>query len=121
MTPQEILALLVVFESADQRVDARTAPVVDPMTTATTDRLFDELISTLDEPLHCQTDQTSECHNRATWLAIRHQPCGYKLLCSFHLHRWLRRVAERADRYYPTCSVCHQYFETIDEFAGLCP
>ncbi|OBB90718.1 hypothetical protein A5782_16535 [Mycobacterium sp. 852002-40037_SCH5390672] len=87
-----------------------------PPTTTQSD--FYELESAAEEPLRCQTDQTVECDRPAEWLAIRHQPCGHKLLCDDHLRRWLLIVVERAQQgYAPTCSVCHQWFRELDDLA----
>jgi hypothetical protein len=87
--------------------------------TTTTDSLFDEVISAWDEPLRCQTDQTSRpCRNPAIWLAVMHQPCGNSLLCTFHLNRWLRWAPEALVEFgWFGCMECPRIFIDIDEFA----
>lgn len=81
--------------------------------------LFEEVVAEWDEPLRCQTGQSPRpCRNRAAWLAVQHEPCGHKLVCTYHYKRWLKRNLLNLVVYEDFgCPDCHQRFTSIEQFA----
>jgi hypothetical protein len=86
--------------------------------TIATDRLFDELVAAWDESLSCQTVQTKRpCRNPVAWLALVHHPHPRKLLCTYHLNRWIRQTQRSIARSGAFgCCDCDREFVTIDQF-----
>jgi hypothetical protein len=85
---------------------------------------FDEVIAAWDEPLCCQTEQsTRPCRNAARWLAIGHG-CDRKLLCTLHKRRWIQRALRtiaRSPRGMFKCPLCGQTFTTPEQCVTFRP
>lgn len=85
---------------------------------STTHASFSEVISAWDDPLCCQSDQSPrQCRNRATWIAIQHDPCGHKLVCTYHYKRWLKKSQQLlvANEEFG-CPRCSGTFTSIEQF-----
>ncbi len=76
---------------------------------------FDAVVSVWDEPLRCAS--AYGCERPASWLALRHRPCGgHQPVCTVHYRKWVRasllRIA-RSGRM--RCIYCGQNFKTVKQ------
>jgi hypothetical protein len=76
---------------------------------------FEAVVSAWDEPVRCQS--AYGCRRPASWLAIRHSPCGGHLsVCSVHYRKWVRAAVGRIGRSgRMRCIYCGQSFRSIEE------
>jgi hypothetical protein len=58
---------------------------------------FDAVVSSWDEPVRCES--AYGCARPASWLALRHQPCGgHQPVCTAHYRKWVRASLGRIAR-----------------------
>jgi hypothetical protein len=84
-------------------------------------RSFDAVVSSWAEPVRCQS--AYGCRRPASWLAIRHPPCGgHQTVCTRHYRKWLRAALARIARSgRMRCTVCGETFNSIEQCIGFRP
>ena len=80
------------------------------LTTAAAAPSFEDVVSAWGEPLRCQS--VYGCRRRATWLAIRHEPCGSQQpVCTIHYRRWLTECQKIIAQHHDlSCADCDRDF-----------
>jgi hypothetical protein len=76
---------------------------------------FEAVISAWAEPVRCES--AYGCRRPATWLAIRHSPCGgHQPVCTLHYRKWVHAARARIARSgRMRCIVCGKDFKTIEQ------
>jgi len=76
---------------------------------------FDTVVSSWAEPVRCQS--AYGCRRPASWVAIRHQPCGgHQSVCTLHYRKWVRAALvsiARSGRM--RCTVCGETFGAVEQ------
>ncbi|OBI14296.1 hypothetical protein A5712_03585 [Mycobacterium sp. E2327] len=88
-----------------------TSDAVPPDTADT----FDAVVSAWAESVRCES--AYGCERPASWLALRHQPCGgHQPVCTFHYRKWVRASLARIGRSgRMRCIYCGQNFKTVEQ------
>jgi hypothetical protein len=78
-------------------------------------RSFGAVVSSWAEPLHCES--AYGCRRQASWLAIRHQPCGgHQSVCTHHYRKWMgAALVAIARSSHLRCTHCQATFDTVEQ------